>query len=327
MNHQKIIRASSKSPCLTCGSKKWPCSYVSDRSLSFCCKVTSERQARDGVTWMHFNDTLKVAVTPKPIATKPPVSRASPDHLHAVYSALLSLLILSLKHKAALMARGLPLPEIEALGFKSVPTEDEGKRIARELSSMGLMGVPGFYRSGKEWKMVSCLPGFFVPYRDEQGSIEGLQIRRWPYAGDGKYIWLSSKDKPLGASSGAPLNFSRVELLPRAREVLITEGGLKSQIISCFTQAPVIAAASVSTFGADFGARLRALFPALRCAVIAFDKDALEKPEVNHALMSLTAQLERARFAVRIRTWPTPDKGYDDYLLSQLRLQGREAAA
>jgi hypothetical protein len=173
--------------------------------------------------------------------------------------------------------------------------------------------------------MVSTAPGFFVPYRDEQGMIEGLQLRRWPHAGSDKYLWLSSKDRPLGASSGAPVHFARPELLEGAADVLITEGGLKADLISHFTHAPVVAAAGVSNFGASFGARLRSLFPSLRSTIIAFDRDAMEKPQVHHALMMLTAHLERERFAVRIRTWPTDAKGYDDYLLSQFDRSGRAA--
>jgi hypothetical protein len=40
--------------------------------------------------------------------------------------------------------------------------------------------------------------------------------------------------------------------------------------------------------------------------------------------MRLTAQLERARFRVRIRDWAGDAKGYDDFLLSQV---SREVAA
>jgi hypothetical protein len=64
----------------------------------------------------------------------------------------------------------------------------------------------------------------------------------------------------------------------------------------------------------------------LRCVAVAYDKDLLEKKEVYGALMRLTAQLEQARFQVRVRTWPGSAKGFDDYLLSQLTGQEVQAA-
>lgn len=108
-------------------------------------------------------------------------------------------------------------------------------------------------------------------------------------------------------------------------EVLITEGALKADVVSYLTRSPVVAAAGVSNFPADFPARLRESFPTLRRAIIAFDRDLFDKPEVMGALERLAAQLARARLRVRVRTWPPPAKGYDDFLLSQVQSEGRAA--
>jgi hypothetical protein len=125
----------------------------------------------------------------------------------------------------------------------------------------------------------------------------------------------------LGASSGAPLHFARVDLLTDAEEVIITEGALKADVAAFLSQSPVIAVAGVSNFGSNFAARIRATFPKLRRAILAYDRDFIENPPVYQALVRLSAQLERARFQVRMRTWPPPAKGYDDFLLSQIKRQ------
>jgi hypothetical protein len=166
--------------------------------------------------------------------------------------------------------------------------------------------------------MVRTPPGFFVPYRNEQGLIEGLQLRRFPHEGKDKYIWLSSKDRTSGVSSGAPVHFAKAELLAGAEEVVITEGALKADIVAYLSHSAVIAAAGVSNFGECFAARLKTSFPRLTRAVVAFDRDLVHNAQVFRALMQLTRQLERARFQVRVRRWPPPAKGYDDYLLSHL---------
>jgi hypothetical protein len=258
------------------------------------------------------------------------VERAGVERRHAVYTALLHALTLSDEHLSALLHRGLSCVEIERLNFKSTLQRGTEAKITRELSqSFDLRGLPGFYQTAGKWRVAgtATASGFFIPYRDEQGNIEGLQIRRWPYTGSDKYIWLSSKDKLLGASSESPVHFARVDLLTGAEEVIITEGALKAGVIAYLSQSPVIAIAGVSNFRQDFATRIRASFPKLRQTIIAYDRDYIEKPQVYQALMRLTAQLERAHFVVRIRTWPTTDKGYDNYLLSQLAHQGREATA
>jgi Domain of unknown function (DUF3854) len=61
-------------------------------------------------------------------------------------------------------------------------------------------------------------------------------------------------------------------------------------------------------------------------AIVAFDKDLHTNPAVFAALNRLTAQLEAIGLRVRVRTWPGESKGYDDYLLSQIRAREVTAA-
>ena len=89
--------------------------------------------------------------------------------------------------------------------------------------------------------MVRCRPGYFVPYRDERGRIQALQVRLdSPLTGKAKYLWLSSAGRDGGASSGAPVHHAQHHLLADAEEVTVTEGALKADVIGFLTQAPVI---------------------------------------------------------------------------------------
>jgi hypothetical protein len=312
-----LIRVTRKHPCPVCEHSDW-CSYWTDGRGAICMRIESDKQTRDG-GWIHLFDSPRAAAPPRR-RPSPNVGaeRANVEHRHVVYTALLDALTLSDDHLTALEQRGLARAEIERLQFKSTPALSTASEIACALSRrFDLRGLPGFYQRAGNWRMVSTAPGFFVPYRNEQGSIEGLQIRRWPHTGDGKYIWLSSKDRPLGASSGAPLHFARVDLLTNTEEVIITEGALKADVAAYLSQSPVIAVAGVGNFGSNFAVRIRAGFPKLRRAILAYDRDFIENPPVYQALMRLSAQLERASFQVRMRTWPPPAKGYDDFLLSQ----------
>lgn len=325
-NSSKLVRVTRRRPCAVCGRASW-CSYFDDGRGAVCMRVRSERATRDGKGWIHvFNVAGTSPARGTPAATTEECERADVGRRHAAYSSLLSRLTLSRAHLEALTSRGLGVEEIARLGYGSTPGEALAAAAARSLSNaLDLRGVPGFYSRDEGWSLAKMPPGFLVPYRDERGRVEALQIRRSPHDGPGKYLWLSSKGKPSGSSSGSPAHFARPDLLAGRDEVLITEGALKADVVSYLTRSPVVAAAGVSNFPAYFAARLRESFPSLRRAIVAFDRDLFEKPEVMAALERLAAQLARARLRVRVRTWPPPAKGYDDFLLSQVASEGRAA--
>lgn len=284
----------------------------------------SDKSARNGQGWLHFFDEPQAHVRApdaRSLYQRAVADCADVGRRHVVYTALLSALLLWPEHRAELMRRGLAPEEISHLQYASTPAEAETSNIARSLAlQYDLTGVPGFYQQQDTWRMARTGPGFFIPYRNERGMIEGLQLRRFPYGGRDKYLWLSSKDKPSGASSGAPVHFALSLMLASAEEVIITEGALKADVAAYLGQSPVIAAAGVSNFGEGFAVRLKTSFPNLRRIVIAFDRDLTNNAHVYRALLHLCQQLERARFMVRVRTWPPPAKGYDDYLLSQVTI-------
>jgi hypothetical protein len=302
-----------------------------DRTL--CIRKPTDKPVRGGIGgWWHY---YRLATSPPPKLAPPkpkplPIERASTDHVAGVLTTLLRKhLALSEQHRAGFRARGLSEKEIERNGYASTPTPDDGDRIARELSDFGLDGVPGFFMQGGEWRMRDYGDGIFVPVRDEHLRIVGCQIRRDDVAdGQPKYIWFSSNNYPHGTSSGSPVHYARPHLLHDASEVVITEGALKADIASYLLDAPVIAAAGVNNFPADFPADLKAKFPSLRTILIAFDSDWRIKPQVKAALEKLMRGLSGAGFRVKVRTWPPHmGKGIDDYLLAFSHSGVKEVAA
>jgi hypothetical protein len=293
-----------------------------DRRIAFCRRVQSDKPGRGG--WIHLlTEDIPAGVETKTLSQskREHIERAPIEHRDAIYSTLIRKhLTLSYEHKQKLLARGMSEQEIVRNGYVSTPDAHRALEIAEALSIYGLEGVPGFCKQDGEWRMAPTRSGYFVPHRDERGRIQGMQYRLDEPLGGGKtkYLWFSSRD----CSSGAPVHYAYGHRLHDAREVTITEGALKADVCAYLLQAPVIGVAGVSSYGCDFAAYLKNLAPQLSLVYVAYDRDLLEKPQVYDALMRLTSELERALFRVRIRTWPPPEKGYDDFLLSQSVRQG-----
>jgi hypothetical protein len=254
--------------------------------------------------------------------------RAAAEIVNGVLTRLIcNELALRPEHKAKLLARGLSATEIERKRFVSAPVaRAERQRVADALApyldAFG-GGVPGFYREGGRWRMVYRPPGFFVAVRDERGFIQALSQRVDDPRAGCKYLWLSSAERDGGATSGAPVHFAGRHLMHDATEVTITEGSLKAEVAAYLSGAPVVGVAGTHSIG-GLATRLRASFPSLRCALVAYNRDMLEKPQVLAAVFKLTAQLEAERFRVRVRSWAGAEKGIDDYRLAVA--EGRAAA-
>ncbi len=303
--------------CPVCG-KPDNCAVSEDRTRAYCRRVASPHQGRDG-GWLHIlEDTPRASYAPQ----KPPqplievIPRAGVEHVHKIYSILIrARLVLSEEHRRALMMRGLDAEAVERNGYRSTPTALYAATVTRLLAEHhDLAGVPGFFKDHGAWRMVPLAQGVLIPVRDSLNRIQALMIRRDGASGSGKYIWLSSAEREAGASSGAPSHYANAHMLKDAREVTLTEGALKSQIAAHLLNAPVIGNAP-SCFGADFAANLKRNFPKLQTVYVAFDMDFRRNEHVKAALFRLVEQLEKARFCVRVRTWPDRWKGIDDYLL------------
>ena len=99
---------------------------------------------------------------------------------------------------------------------------------------------------------------------------------------------------------------------------------MKADVASYLSGLPVIGVAGThATRG--LALRLRQGYPLLKRIFVAYDRDMMEKPQVLEAALNLCAQLEAEDFDVKLRTWPGPEKGLDDYLLAQI--SSREVAA
>ncbi len=310
----------TKRKCPVCDHNSW-CSVTADGALCFCMRISagSFKTARNGAFIHRLIEAPRTFHAPQPYRTAPTVEdapRADEDRIVAAYADLIRLhLVLSEEHRRQLHGRGLDDLSIGVNGYASVPPPLFAANVARALArEHDLRGVPGFYRDAGEWRMVTGGAGFFVPVRGADSRIRGLQIRR--DEGKPKYIWFSSKDRAGGASPGAPVHYAKPNLLKNVTTVTLTEGALKADIAAHIMNAPVIAAAGVSNFGRDFAAPLKQQFPQLQTIYVAFDMDFDHKEAVRRALFRLVAQLERARFSVRVRTWPPGWKGLDDYLLA-----------
>jgi DNA primase len=253
-------------------------------------------------------------------------NRAPADIINGTLTMLINkVLSLSLEHRAQLLARGLGAGEIERLRYASVPVSAPERRRAADVLAPYLEafggGVPGFYRERGRWRMVYRPPGIFIPVRDEHGFIQALSQRVNEPRDGGKYIWLSSADRDGGASSGAPPHFAGRTLMAAAAEATITEGSLKADVAAYLSGSPVVGVAGTHAVR-GLAARLKANFPALQRVLVAYDRDMLVKPQVLEATLKLSTQFEAEGFAVKVRTWPGPEKGIDDYLLAQLSSRG-----
>jgi hypothetical protein len=311
--------------CPVCG-KPDNCAVSEDRTRAYCRRTASAHQGRDGGYLHILEETPHLSHAPQtpPRTQAAPIIVADEARRHSVYTALLRELQLSPADHASLRARGLSDEAIEHGQFKSTPTKDDADRITRRLAQdFDLTGVAGFYKEAGAWRMTWTDAGIIIPVRDADARISALMYRRTHAREDesfGKYIWISSaedrdgKPRSAGASSGAPCHFALSHMMKDAEAVTLTEGALKAEIAANFLNQPVIGNAP-SCFGADFAANLKKDFPQLQTVYVAFDMDFRRNEHVKAALFRLVEQLERARFDVRVRTWPDRWKGIDDYLL------------
>jgi DNA primase len=317
---QPIYRTELKR-CPMCDHKD-NCSVSRSREVLICARVRSDHQAKDG-RWTHI---LRGAATAAPAIrlVKPPIETRRADNYiaHAIYSAVLLRLSLLPMHRDDLQRRGLSLSVIEREQFKSTPTDEEARDITAEIAeSCDLSGVPGFFRRAV-FEMVKTPSGFFIPVRDRDGLIRGLQIRKdnLRHAKDNRYQWFSSGSYPQGITSGSPCHVQHVERIKRTGQCLITEGALKAIVAGEYLSSDfggLVALAGVSTFQESFGSHLKSAWPELHTVNIAFDRDWQQKPEVKRQLLRLIQSLKDAGgLAINVLTWEQ-EKGIDDFLLSE----------
>ncbi len=157
------------------------------------------------------------------------------------------------------------------------------------------------------------------------GRIQGAQIRLDrplkrkgdpPDKTGAKYIWLSSAEKDHGTSSGSPVFFFGD---PNAREVYVTEGGLKASIVHSLTNRTFVA-----TAGANNVSGLQKVFAFLaqngtELIVEAEDMDKTTNRDVARGAARIYEMARAAGMACKRLTWDPAYKGIDDWQLALRR--------
>lgn len=251
--------------------------------------------------------TLSVRVEPEVL---PDCPLADAEIRHNTYSAMLSKLSLASDHRQNLLSRGLPLEEIDRLGYKTTPVMGMSA-IAKQLQSDGyyLLGVPGFYRKDGCWTFVSLNRGILIPVRNMNGQILGLQIRR-DNATHRKFRWVSSVDRPDGCGAEC-----WVHVAGAARStVILIEGPMKADIVRYHTGQTVVAVAGVSSLSQLEPVLIELRESGVTRIMTAFDMDFLKNPHVQNGYMNLTQLLSKTGFTYGTYLWDTQFNGLDDYI-------------
>lgn len=258
--------------------------------------------------------TPKIVVHPQKkavIEEKPSCPLMDIESRHATYSALLERLSLSADHRENLLGRGLTDTDIKRLGYKTTPIVGMGT-LSRQLQSEGyyLGGIPGFFRNDSgNWTFIQEKRGIMIPVRNEQGLIQGLQIRRDDVK-KRKFRWCSSIGELDGCGAEAWTHLAG----PVRPVILLIEGPMKADIVNALTGLTVLAVPGVNALS-----QLKLSLEILRLQgvekiMIAFDMDFLVNPHVQKGYQALRNLLEEMGFLYGCYTWDPRYKGLDDYI-------------
>ena len=262
--------------------------------------------------------TLREA-TPQREFSKIDVEPAELSVRNRTYTAMLSLLTLLPKHKDNLLRRGLSEEAIVKAGYKSLPTSKANRELlVQSLLQQGcvLKGVPGFFTTeNQKWDLNVFGSGILIPQRNGFNQIQSFQIRRDTNEKSKRYIALSSRDKMNGAPAYAHchLRIGKRGL----EEVILTEGPLKADVISCITGYSVLAVPGVSSLSFLPQALLDLKKAGLREVSIAYDMDIRVNETVQKAERKLMQLLSMAEIPHTVLSWDEEYKGLDDWLVSR----------
>lgn len=262
-----------------------------------------------------------------PIFEKKDVPIIDINERNRTYDAFLKKLQLSDAHYNNLIDRGLRESDIYENKYASTPKMGFTK-IPSELrkEACDLLGVPGFYKNSSLWSLVKTKSGFYIPFRDittdcnnRLGKIQVMQIRfDTKQADDVRYKFFTSKDMDSGC---AAITFPHFVGFPE-KEIILTEGPLKGDIIYRFSNVPVLAVPGVSSIS-NLPPYLETLWAlGVRVISTAFDMDYANNPNVQDAYNNLILLLMEYGFIVKRMLWDSKYKGYDDFLLKVFLQRG-----
>lgn len=241
------------------------------------------------------------------------------DARHETYSALLGRFPLASDHKDNLVRRGLSLEDIERLGYRSTPVVGM-KAFAGQLDAEGyvLSGVPGFYKAEDgAWCFIHEYRGILVPVRDIKGRIQGLQIRR-DNVTRRKFRWVSSTGKRNGRGAEGWTHLSGTP----QKEILLTEGPMKADVVNCLTGLTVLAVPGVNALTQLERTLICLREKGVEHIMTAFDMDFLTNPHVQNGYRGLISLLSNMGFRFGTYLWDPGYKGLDDYVLIHKIMSG-----
>ncbi len=233
------------------------------------------------------------------------------DARHETYAALLGKLSLASDHRENLLSRGLTDEQIRIFGYKTMPVVGFSA-LAKQLQAEGyyLGGVPGFYHTKEgAWTFVQERRGILIPARDQDGKIQGLQIRLDKIK-KGKFRWISSIGKQDGCKAEG---WTHMIGNPKPT-VLLTEGPLKADVIHYITGQTVIAVPGVNSLK-----HLKETLEYLQSqgttkVMTCFDMDYLKNPHVRDGYYNLANILAEVGIEYGTYLWDPQFKGLDDYV-------------
>ena len=233
------------------------------------------------------------------------------DARHETYAALLGKLSLASDHRENLLSRGLTDEQIRTFGYKTMPVVGFSA-LAKQLQAEGyyLGGVPGFYHTKEgAWTFVQERRGILIPARDQDGKIQGLQIRLDKIK-KGKFRWISSIGKQDGCKAEG---WTHMIGNPKPT-VLLTEGPLKADVIHYITGQTVIAVPGVNSLK-----HLKETLEYLQSqgttkVMTCFDMDYLKNPHVRDGYYNLANILAEVGIDYGTYLWDPQFKGLDDYV-------------
>ena len=262
----------------------------------------------------------------------PPLQEAlhlCPEMLDSAYRALLNVLELTERHKENLANRGLSEDDIKRMEFRSIP-QNGIEMIPKYLAKQGVIleGVPGFYFENGTPKMCTNGSGIYIPYRDFEGRILGLQIRYdvqiepWmppeqvKKLKDKRYRWLTSSSEKGGTSAQNIPFYGIPESKPQS-VAYATEGGLKAAVAQSLSSGWFVAIPGITCFSAweELLKTLKA--QNVKTLVDAFDSDRATNENVKNSIQKLYDIAQDYGFEMKSWDWGTKYKGVDDYLLAK----------
>ena len=262
----------------------------------------------------------------------PPVqetTKVSASILDNTYQTLLDMLSLTSEHQENLVKRGLSIADIEQMEFRSIP-QNGIESIPALLVKKGaiLQGVPGFYFDDGKPKMVSHGSGFYIPYRDTEGKIVGLQIRYdIEFSSDmnketikrlkqKRYRWFTSSSEEGGASA-SNVPFWGMPGTKLSDVVYVTEGGLKAATAQSISGGCFVAIPGVTCYSAFEELLVGLKKSGVKALVDAFDSDRASNSNVADAIAKLHSIASDYGFEMKTWDWGTEHKGVDDFLLAK----------